>query len=638
MNEPARDNPADHDDRLIAAARREADACAAAAGRPSQDTTRGSSADGYALLPDPTPDSFAGYQILGEVHRGGQGVVYRARQPSTGREVAIKVLREGPFAGTADKARFDREVQILRQLNHPDIVAIHDTGEAAGHFYYVMDYIAGHALDSYLPDQRTSVAETLRLFARICEAVNAAHLRGVIHRDLKPGNIRVDAAGQPHILDFGLAKVANAAEATTMTVKGQFVGSLPWASPEQAEGAPEKIDIRTDVYSLGVILYHMLTGCFPYDVTGNMRDVLDRILHAVPVRPRLLRRDLDDDVETIVLKCLAKERDRRYQSAGEIARDAQRHLDGKAIEAKRDSAWYVLCKTLRRHRLAVAIAVVFLVAGWGTGGVMSALYYRARAAADEARREAVAAQESLRHNAELDDVRDVPIRDCLIAGDPHQRYFLIGPRPPAPARPGGYRLLIVLPGGDGGPEFASFVRRICRFALPDGYLVAEAVAPRWSDTQLERLTWPTRTNPLPEMEFATEDFVAAIVGDVAQRAPLDGRYLLLFGWSSGGPPCYATALADRSPITGALIAMSVFRPAALPALTNARGRSFAILQSPDDNLVPPQDAQAALAALQANGAQVRLIATRGPHGWGADTYTDIRTALDWLEEQVNRAK
>ena len=157
----------------------------------------------------PPADSFVGYQIVREIHRGGQGVVYQAVQQSTKRKVALKVMKEGPFAGPSDRARFDREVQVLGQLNHRSIVAIHDTGVAAGCQYFVMDYISGQPLDVYIASSEWSVEETLRLFVRICEAVNAAHLHGVIHRDLKPSNIRVDAEGQPHILDFGLAKVAS---------------------------------------------------------------------------------------------------------------------------------------------------------------------------------------------------------------------------------------------------------------------------------------------------------------------------------------------------------------------------------------------------------------------------------------------
>ena len=309
----------------------------------------------------PPPDSFTGYKILREIHRGGQGVVYQAVQESTKQKVAIKVMKEGPFAGPGDRARFDREVQVLGQLNHPHIVTIHDTGSAAGHFYFVMDSISGQPLDVYMASGERSIDETLGLFAQICEAVNAAHLKGIIHRDLKPGNIRIDAEGEPYILDFGLAKVATReAGAPVMTITGQFVGSIPWASPEQAEATPGKIDVRTDVYSLGVVLYQMLTGKFPYEVVGNMRDVLDRILTAKPTSPRKVRRQIDDEVETIVLQCLAKERERRYQTAGELARDIRRYQAGQPIGAKGDSAFYVLRKTLRRYKASVAVAAAFV--------------------------------------------------------------------------------------------------------------------------------------------------------------------------------------------------------------------------------------------------------------------------------------
>ncbi len=310
----------------------------------------------------PPPDSFTGYQLIREIHRGGQGVVYQAIQESTKRKVAIKVMKEGPFASTADRARFEREVQVLAQLQHPNIVAIHDTGVAAGHHYFVMDYISGQPLDVYMASGERRVDETLRLFAAICDAVNAAHLRGIIHRDLKPGNIRISGNGQPHILDFGLAKLpTGSSDVSMMTITGAFVGSPPWASPEQAEGNLSSIDTRTDVYSLGVILYQTLTGKLPYDVTGSMREVLDRIQKAEPRRPSAIRKGVNDEVDTIALKCLAKERERRYQTAGELARDVRRYLAGDPIEAKRDSVRYVLLKQLRRFKLAAAIAAVFVL-------------------------------------------------------------------------------------------------------------------------------------------------------------------------------------------------------------------------------------------------------------------------------------
>jgi len=337
----------------------------------------------------PPPDSFDGYELINPVHRGGQGVVFRARQKATCRDVAIKVAREGPFAGPHDRARFDREVRILATLNHPNIVTVHDSGTAAGHFFFVMDFIDGEPLDAYVASRKLPIEERLLLLEKICDAVNAAHLRGVIHRDLKPGNVLIDAEGEPNILDFGLAKMTRAegeGAAPTMTAPGQFVGSLPWAAPEQVEGLPEQIDLRTDVYSLGVMLYHVLTGRFPYTVVGNLRDVFEQISRGEPTRPSTLDRRIDGEIETIVLKCLSKEPERRYQSAGALAEDLKRYRTGRPIDAKRDSTWYVVRKTVRRHKAPALVAVLFvlLVAGFGVG--MSAMYHRAAREAEQHRR------------------------------------------------------------------------------------------------------------------------------------------------------------------------------------------------------------------------------------------------------------
>jgi tetratricopeptide (TPR) repeat protein/tRNA A-37 threonylcarbamoyl transferase component Bud32 len=410
---------------LIDAARREAEAAGPApADRPTQ------ASPGAGGTPAFSPDSFAGYQILKELHRGGQGVVYQAIQKSTKRKVALKVMREGPFATAAEEARFEREVQILGQLNHPNIVAIHDSGQAAGCHYFVMDYISGQPLDVWMASGERSVEETLRLFAKICNAVNAAHLRGITHRDLKPSNIRVDDNGEPHILDFGLAKVAHSPEeASLMTLTGQFVGSLPWASPEQAEGVPSKIDLRTDVYSLGVILHQMLTGRFPYEVIGNMRDVLDRIMKAEPERPSTIRKRINDEVETIVLKCLAKERERRYQSAGELARDIGHYLAGEPIEAKRDSAAYVLRKYLRKYRLPVGVAAGFAVVVT-VGLVGSLTFWRqavvARGQAEERRVTAEASE--AKAVAEADEAKKQRDKAERIADFMAQTLSGVGPR------------------------------------------------------------------------------------------------------------------------------------------------------------------------------------------------------------------
>ncbi|MDX9912564.1 MAG: serine/threonine-protein kinase [Phycisphaerales bacterium] len=307
----------------------------------------------------PPAGSFPGYHVLRKIHEGGQGAVYQAVQLSTKRKVAIKLLHRGPHASSRDIARFEREVDILSQLDHPNIVAVVDAGKTAdGSFFYVMDYIPGDSLDRIISRGAMPIEQAIQTFLKVCDAMSAAHLRGVTHRDLKPANIRVDAQGEPHVVDFGLAKAigdSSVAGGGAMTVSGQFLGSLPWASPEQAEGRPDMIDPRSDVYSLGVVLYQMLTGKFPYPVIGNMRDVLDNILRAEPARPSTVRRKINDEVETIVLKCLSKERERRYQSAGELGRDLRRYLEGLPIEAKRDSGVYMLRKLVRRHRASAVV-------------------------------------------------------------------------------------------------------------------------------------------------------------------------------------------------------------------------------------------------------------------------------------------
>ncbi|MFO0972006.1 MAG: serine/threonine-protein kinase [Phycisphaerae bacterium] len=377
----------------------------------------------------PPVDAIPGYAIESEIHRGGQGVVYLATQHSTRRKVAIKVLREGPFAGVADEARFEREVRVLAQLQHPNIVSIHDSGRtrggAGGLFYFVMDFIAGEPLDAYvarLPGQpagRPPLRAVLELFAVICDAVHAAHLRGVIHRDLKPGNIRVGTDGRPHVLDFGLAKVTashgaiDAADerGAALTQSGQFMGSLPWASPEQAEGAPDRIDVRSDVYSLGVILYQLLAGAFPYPVAGPLRAVLNHISQTAPVPLSKPRPGIDSDVETIVHKCLSKERERRYDGAGELAREVRRVLAGEPIDARRDSTWYVLRRQVRRHRAAVTVAGLILLLLSGFAVLMSIQSARnAKLAADNillAQSERRAADEATAQRKSADQVTDV---------------------------------------------------------------------------------------------------------------------------------------------------------------------------------------------------------------------------------------
>lgn len=316
--------------------------------------------------------TITGYSDLRELRRGGQGIVYTATQDSTKRRVAIKILLEGSLASTSTRRRFEREIEVVAGLTHPNIVRVYDSGRtlgtAGGFPYYIMEFVDGVPLDEAIRQMRTEVdngtTAICEIFATIADAVNYAHQRGVIHRDLKPSNIRVEG-GRPRVLDFGLAKVLGAAHiaATVTGDSGVFLGSLPWASPEQAEGDQNRIDVRSDVYSIGVMLHHALSGVFPYDVSGSMRQTLEHIQRS---EPAALPAGTDADLRTIVKRCLAKEPERRYQTAGELADDIRLYLAGEPIRARRDSLVYTLQKSAHRNRLLIgASCAVMLALGAG---------------------------------------------------------------------------------------------------------------------------------------------------------------------------------------------------------------------------------------------------------------------------------
>jgi serine/threonine protein kinase len=340
------------------------------------------------ILPKSLESPIEGYEIIEELPRGGQAVVYKAIHTATKTNVAIKVLLPTLLASKRARYYFEREAELIATLEHPNIVGIRDSGIIHGQYYFVMQYIEGQFLNQYVNSQKLSFRERMVLFNKVCSAVSYAHQQGIIHRDLKFANILVDKRGEPHILDFGLAKAVGLSERAgnraVVTMTGEWAGSLSTMSPEQASGRPNLINVRTDVYSLGVILYHMLTGQYPYDITGSTLEVLQNIQKAEPTRPRQINRKFDPDVEAILLAALAKDPARRYQSAADLHGDIENWLQGRPIRVRSISTMYLLRKIIARHRYTSTVVALLLLIVLGFSLVTLDLYVTARKAQQEA--------------------------------------------------------------------------------------------------------------------------------------------------------------------------------------------------------------------------------------------------------------
>ena len=304
---------------------------------------------GARTLPAPAGQAFGPYRIIAELGRGGMGVVYRARHAELGREVALKLLTAGAYASDDQRRRFLSEARLAAGIRHPRVVAIHDAGELDGQLWCAMDLVDGDDLAALLATRRLSIAEAVRLVAEVARAVAHLHASGILHRDLKPSNILVDAAGSPHVVDFGLARGRDRDSGATTT--GTILGTPAYMPPEQAAGRTHDVDERCDIYSLGAILYELLAGRPPFVADTPMLTlllVLER--DAIPVRrfnPRVSR-----DLDALVLSCLEKSPARRPATAASLADDLEAFLDGAAIGRSGADPLHRLRRLLRRYPAA----------------------------------------------------------------------------------------------------------------------------------------------------------------------------------------------------------------------------------------------------------------------------------------------
>lgn len=338
------------------------------------------------------PSKIAHFTIRREIGSGGMGTVYEGVQDNPRRKVAIKVMRSGVTSRTAQR-RFEFESQVLARLHHQGIAQIYEAGTwddgSGGVPWFAMEYIgAAKTLTEYANRRNMGTRDRLQLFTKVCDAVSHGHQKGIIHRDLKPGNILVDANGQPKVIDFGVARATDSdmAVTTLQTDVGQLLGTVQYMSPEQCEADPDILDTRSDVYSLGVILYELLCDALPYDLNNVPVFEAARVIRErAPSRPSTIDRTLRGDVETIVMKALQKERDQRYQSAHELQRDIQRYLDNEPIEARPPSITYQLKVFAKRNRVLFASAAVISLILVAATVVSTTMAVRAMHSADVAR-------------------------------------------------------------------------------------------------------------------------------------------------------------------------------------------------------------------------------------------------------------
>src|SRR5438132_1603602 len=315
--------------------------------------------------PAKTLANFGDYELLEEIGRGGQGVVYRARQKSLNRTVALKVIGLGHWATEAHLKRFRREAESAASLEHPGIVPIHEVGERDGSCYFSMKFIEGGQLDAVAKREAMPIRRAAELIAKVARIVHYAHEHHILHRDIKPGNILLDQEGEPHLTDFGLARLIETESTVTRTI--EVLGTPSYMAPEQAVGNNAQLTAATDVYGLGAVFYQLLTGHPPF-AGGTAYETIRLVLESEPRPPRQWNPKIDRDLSTICLKCLEKDPKRRYSSALALAEDLERWLKHEPILARRTGFIARGKKWLQRNPTTSAVVTLSLAliaaAGW----------------------------------------------------------------------------------------------------------------------------------------------------------------------------------------------------------------------------------------------------------------------------------
>jgi serine/threonine protein kinase/WD40 repeat protein len=300
------------------------------------------------------------YEVLEEIARGGMGVVFKARQQTLKRIVALKMILSGRLADTAEVDRFKREAQAASRLQHPNIVPVHEIGEHEGRQYFTMDYVDGHSLADEIREESLAPKRAARLVKTVAEAVRFAHGNGTLHRDLKPANVLITSDDVPHVTDFGLAKILDDVDDESraeLTASGQILGTPSYMAPEQAAGNQNLVGPASDIYSLGAILYACLTGRAPF-VADSPVDTLMQVIHQEPVSPRQLNPAVPVDLETICLKCLNKEPGKRYETAQGLADDLGRFLEGRPVLARPVGQLARACRWMKRNPWIAALLLL----------------------------------------------------------------------------------------------------------------------------------------------------------------------------------------------------------------------------------------------------------------------------------------